>query len=214
MKKDVDLEPPLPCHIKDLTLEVAKAYLLKKRWTANEAVLILSGLDPRNESFFDADDAKEFWLARSIWHAVRNFRPSNKPLSVDAWLDWAVNGTATSPRAVPIAYGDELQTALKGDFSPLTKAVKSIGAGNPSNALSEKHRKNKAQPDWITVARAYGQQFIDKQAKSGAFPNQQIVGDHVAKRFVDEGLTTELGKPPTGSYVKRHALKGLRSKTK
>ena len=214
MTKDVDLEPPLPYHVEDLTLEVARAYLLKKRWTPNEAVLIFAGLDPRNEPFFEADDAKEFWLARSMWHAVRNFRSSNQPLTVDTWLDWAVNGTEVSPRSVPFGYAKELQAALSNDFLPLSNRLNSIGAVGPSKAPSNRYLKTGTQSNWIAVARTYGQQFVDKQARSGAFPNQEVIGDHVAKRFVDEGLTTDRGKPPSGAYVKRHALKGLRSMRK
>ena len=214
MADEVNLDPPVPSHIKELTLEVAKTYLLKKQWTPTEAVLIFSGLDPCQEPFFDADDANEFWLARVIWQAVRIFRPSSQPLSVSAWLDWAINGTDISPRPTPLPYSCELLEANKGEFNTLSKTILRRGHVEFNQLLTASERTVRAQPHWLSVARRYGIQYIDSSAKKGFFPNQETVGDHVAKRFIDEGLKTELGKPPTGSYVKRHALKGLRAKKK
>lgn len=65
--------------------------------------------------------------------------------------------------------------------------------------------------EWISIARQYAKEFIDKQAELSAYPSQQAIGDHVAKRFRTEGITSSSGKPPIGSYIKRKALKGIRA---
>lgn len=88
--------------------------------------------------------------------------------------------------------------------------VASIQSPTPMVQVHEHQAKNlRGEKQWIPKAQEYAKQFIEKQAAVGATPNQNVIGDHVAKRFRDEGVKTQTGKPPTGSYIKRYALKGL-----
>jgi|GEM_PF-7016465 len=65
---------------------------------------------------------------------------------------------------------------------------------------------------WISIAKQYAKEFIDEQAALHAYPSQQAIGDRIAKRFRNEGITALSGKPPSGSYIKRYALKGIRAR--
>jgi hypothetical protein len=65
---------------------------------------------------------------------------------------------------------------------------------------------------WIPLAQQYARQYIEERAKKGSYPNQNDIGDHISKRFRDEGILSFTGKAPTGSYIKRYALTGIRAR--
>jgi hypothetical protein len=76
---------------------------------------------------------------------------------------------------------------------------------------SDPNNEANKDTEWISIARQYANEFIIEKAKKNSYPNQKDIGDHVAKRFRAEGINAAHGKPPTGSYIKRKALKGIRA---
>lgn len=87
------------------------------------------------------------------------------------------------------------------------KASKSTASKDGSGPNNEANK----DPGWICIARQYAKEFIIEKATKNSYPNQNDIGDHVAKRFRDEGINAAHGKPPIGSYIKRKALKGIRA---
>ena len=78
--------------------------------------------------------------------------------------------------------------------------------------ITSKSEAKKGVMEWIPIAQQYARQFIKERAKRGSYPNQNDIGDHVAKRFRDENILSFTGKVPMGSYIKRYALKGIRAR--
>lgn len=87
------------------------------------------------------------------------------------------------------------------------KASKSTASKDGSDPNNEANKDT----EWISIARQYANEFIIEKAKKKSYPSQNDIGDHVAKRFRDEGINAAHGKPPTGSYIKRKALKSIRA---
>ena len=85
------------------------------------------------------------------------------------------------------------------------KASKSTAGKDGSDPNNEANNDT----EWISIARRYANEFI--KATKNSYPSQNDIGDHVAKRFRDEGINAAHGKPPAGSYIKRKALKGIRA---
>ena len=87
------------------------------------------------------------------------------------------------------------------------KASKSTAGKDSSDPNNEANNDT----EWISIARRYANEFIIEKATKNSYPSQNDIGDHVAKRFRNEGINAAHGKPPTGSYIKRKALKGIRA---
>ena len=88
------------------------------------------------------------------------------------------------------------------------KASKSSTSKDGSDPSNEANK----DAEWISIAKQYANEFIIEKAKKNSYPNQNDIGDHVAKRFRAEGINAAHGKPPSGSYIKRYALTGIRAR--
>ena len=121
---------------------------------------------------------------------------------------WSFPEDYPKSKAISIATAPVTETAQNTMLSNEDGGQRQESATSSLSASIETERNGK---EWIPLARRYGKQFLEAQAKLGAYPNQVAIGDHVAKRFQLEGIKTETGKAPTGSYIKRYALRGIRS---
>jgi hypothetical protein len=65
--------------------------------------------------------------------------------------------------------------------------------------------------DWKGQARAKALAIIARQKAKDLYPSQADIACEIARDFRDAGIFGEAGKPLTGSYIKRHALKGISS---
>lgn len=74
--------------------------------------------------------------------------------------------------------------------------------------LQNKDNKN---GDWITIARELAEKFIKVQAGNDLYPSQIHIAEHVAQQMRAERVFGAEGKPLSGAYIKRHALKGISS---
>lgn len=67
------------------------------------------------------------------------------------------------------------------------------------------------QSPWKRQARNRAEEIILEQSNRDLYPSQEAVADQIAHEFRKSGIVGSGGKPLTGSYIKRHALKGISS---
>jgi hypothetical protein len=64
---------------------------------------------------------------------------------------------------------------------------------------------------WANKARDRAAEIIKRQREKDLFPSQKNLGDEIAREFRGAGIVGADGKPLSGAYIKRHALKGISS---
>lgn len=69
----------------------------------------------------------------------------------------------------------------------------------------------KPAPDWRQLAVKKAVQIIERQRSKDLYPSQIAIADEIAREFRAGGTVGKDGKPLTGAYIKRHALKGISS---
>lgn len=118
-----------------------------------------------------------------------NFNPEPWGLSED-WRSVVMDGFVTSP--------------LDGQKSAVVSECTDVAAANAQEVASE----------WMLKAQSLAWQYIKNRQKLDCYPSQEDVADHVANEFRTMGIVGKSGKPLMGSYIKRHALKGISSARK
>ena len=64
---------------------------------------------------------------------------------------------------------------------------------------------------WKATARQRAHEIIKRQREKDLHPSQEAVADEIAREFRQACIVGAGGKPLTGAYIKRHALKGISS---
>lgn len=64
---------------------------------------------------------------------------------------------------------------------------------------------------WKAKARKRADEIIKRQRAKDLHPSQEDIADEIAREFRADGVMGAGGKPLTGAYIKRHALKGISS---
>jgi hypothetical protein len=67
--------------------------------------------------------------------------------------------------------------------------------------------------EWVQLAQTKAREYIKQQRDRNLYPSQEAIGDRIATEFRKAGIVGIDGKPLKGSYIKRHALKGISSAT-
>ena len=65
--------------------------------------------------------------------------------------------------------------------------------------------------DWMEAAQQRAIEYIKEMKARDLYPNQATIADKVASEFRESGRVGKDGKPLSGAYIKRHALKGISS---
>ena len=78
----------------------------------------------------------------------------------------------------------------------------------PAPVVAESAQGDEA---WKERAREKAGEIIKRQKAIDAYPSQEAIADEIARAFRQDGIVGAGGKPLTGAYIKRHALKGISS---
>lgn len=65
--------------------------------------------------------------------------------------------------------------------------------------------------EWIEMARKRATEIIKRQREKDLYPNQMDIADEIARELRTKDIVGTDGKPLSGAYIKRRALKGLSS---
>jgi hypothetical protein len=118
-------------------------------------------------------------------------------------------------------HDDEID-ALK-DKAPmpyqLAMAARYVEAGGNVNDLMQAPEPQAAPEqtaapvadDWKAKACDRAVEIIERQRVKDLYPSQQNIADEIAREFRRDGVMGADGKPLSGAYIKRHALKGISS---
>lgn len=97
--------------------------------------------------------------------------------------------------------------SVESDFTPAAAPVVADSASNPPLVAGG--------PDdgeaWKVKARDRANEIIKRQRERDLHPSQINIADEIAREFRESGIVGAGGKPLTGAYIKRHALKGISS---
>ena len=81
-------------------------------------------------------------------------------------------------------------------------------AATPAPVVAESADDGEA---WKAKARERADEIIKRQRAKDLHPSQEDIADEIAREFRADGVMGAGGKPLTGAYIKRHALKGISS---
>ena len=91
------------------------------------------------------------------------------------------------------------------DIHALADAFKGEPQGAPEKTTASE------PPEWEQMAVTRAVEIIANHKKKDLYPSQIDIADTIAKEFRAAGMVGAGGKPLTGAYIKRHALKGISS---
>lgn len=72
-------------------------------------------------------------------------------------------------------------------------------------------RNDNRPSEWIELAQKRADEILKRNKEKDLYPSQQNVADEIARDFRRDGVVGAGGKPLSGAYIKRHALKGISS---
>lgn len=81
------------------------------------------------------------------------------------------------------------------------------GFGSNADTGNKKSTRADDGEEWKEQARQRAREIIARQKAKDLYPSQEDIADEIAREF------RAGGKPLTGAYIKRHALKGISSAT-
>jgi hypothetical protein len=114
---------------------------------------------------------------------------------------------APTPSPAPVV----AQSAANGAAPADTQTPTPSPAPEPQAAPVVADSASGEDAPWKEQARTRAYEIIKRDKEKDLYPSQENIADEIAKQFRKDGLKGSNGKPLTGSYIKRHALKGISS---
>lgn len=95
--------------------------------------------------------------------------------------------------------------AVEPEAKPVPQAVPAVQAEANAVVGSANHE------EWKLKAQSLAKEIIERDRKKDLYPSQENLADEVARVLRQKCIFGSGGKPLTGAYIKRHALKGISS---
>lgn len=76
---------------------------------------------------------------------------------------------------------------------------------------SQSKPKRNGENEWVSDAQERAREIIKEMKERDLYPSQENIADQIAREFRAAGRVGMDGKPLSGAYIKRHALKGISS---
>lgn len=96
-----------------------------------------------------------------------------------------------------------------GTYDELADELDGSTSKQPANQPLAAMDDDKDQ--WKLQAREIAKEYVRQQRVRDLYPSQTDIADKVAADLRSAGVVGSSGKPLHGSYIKRHALKGISS---
>lgn len=208
-------------HLHDVRISL-KSWATLHDVRPNDAALLLCGYDPDKGQ---SHTAKDFlMLARCFTDHAQKY-PAPRRLAqwwalVLEWTEAKKLGFTTPNRDIgealmifdkqhhPRTESAPAQPA-ESDSTPVTPPAPVIAASASNPPLVA------GGPDdgeaWKVKARDRANEIIKRQRERDLHPSQINIADEIAREFREGGIVGAGGKPLTGAYIKRHAIKGISS---
>lgn len=172
----------------------ARYWLAMDGWDKDQAAYLLHAIDP---------------LLLKVWTKASGGRLEiNFPEQFDSLT--AMIARAFEAGALPFPAAPSAVIAW-ANSKHLKLPVQFIGYSEPSSVpVVAKGVSNAVEP-WKEKARNSASLIIKRDRAKGLYPSQLHISDEIAKQFRNDGVNGNGGKPLTGAYIKRHALKGISS---
>jgi hypothetical protein len=121
-------------------------------------------------------------------------------LGADAHLQWRkqIEKAVAAQELFLLDFGSKLPIGKPQQAAPVAPAAQ---ATEPASE----------PPEWEQMAVTRAVEIIANDKKKDLYPSQIVIADTIAKEFRAAGMVGAGGKPLTGAYIKRHALKGISS---
>ena len=168
--------------------------------SAREAAMLLCQRNPRKTSFEEAKtimfpDLPDGHLER-LDRRLSDYATQN-PRSCRSLWDWYSAAQEMKINLAPeaVLFMEHVAKRMESDSTPST-APAPVVLGNAGYGEA-----------WKAKARERAAQIIERQREKDLYPSQTDIADEIAREF------RAAGKPLTGAYIKRHALKGISSTT-
>lgn len=81
----------------------------------------------------------------------------------------------------------------------------------PHVVATQTQPKQASSNEWVSEAQNRAHEIIKEQRARDLYPGQLGIADQIAREFRAAGKFGADGKPISGAYIKRHALKGITS---
>lgn len=81
----------------------------------------------------------------------------------------------------------------------------------PQGVAPKTQPKQASSSEWVSEAQSRAHEIIKEQRARDLYPDQLGIADQIAREFRAAGKVGADGKPISGAYIKRHALKGITS---
>ena len=173
-----------------------KSWLQKDQWNVVEAAMLLAGFEP--EAFPNGDSHYSDLASQTDGiHRLIADDISAKKLSFKnppgIWIAWFKQTGLPLP--------SELDGVLfrQNHQTPPAVPVVTVGASGGNGE------------GWKEMACVEARKIIEQRRTQDLYPSQETIADEIAKKFRADGVMGAGGKPLTGAYIKRHALKGISS---
>ncbi len=211
-----------------------KAWLTAGKWSIQDATLLFLDIDPDRHcgecfatfsghgsirydyydddnpssqiSFGVDDDGEVDYLTaekrnllnqtRSLWKEIERKLNLYESAVPQEWIDLALKKGVDIPW---LAWAKRNNLVVSNEAT--TKPVKRVPV--PGGVT----------PTWKSDAVKRATEIIERQRAKDLYPSQTDIADEIAKEFRAAGVMGAGGKPMRGTYIKRHALKGVSSES-
>jgi hypothetical protein len=178
-----------------------KPYLDYSHWTLMESAYLLCRQIPRSQPDFIAHEMN---AGGPVGHMYRRLKDATLPdapnkLACIHSPQWS--GFSRVRKAIAVSWALAERITLPPELAeiPLEATTPPIAA------------KDVGPLAWEERARARAVEILKRQHARDLFPSQIEIADEIAREFRGAGVFGKGGKPLTGAYIKRHALKGISS---
>ncbi len=210
---------------KDHTLEELAQSLCEEYKTMRRAARERLGISP--VSGHGLSD-KEYYISINIvedevaaikdkWDAARGRAEDESVRWLDAMVA-AINEPGEPPSSQPSSAlaQDEVATSVEkvtaaSDSVQVSLLASKVGVGLEAARLVNSAKNEKSEAGWIRLAQEQARAIIKRQKERDWYPSQEHVAEEIARDFREHEIFGESGKPLSGPYIKRHALKGISS---